>query len=39
MKAWFVPFKLVSYAVVLLMVGAICYGGIIALTYWSGIGV
>jgi hypothetical protein len=31
--------KMVSYAVLALMVGAVVYAGLIGITYWTGIGV
>lgn len=39
MKDWYTPFKLFSMVVVLLMAAAMAYGCVMALIYWSGIGV
>jgi hypothetical protein len=39
MQPWYAPFKIFSMVVVLLMVSAMVYGGVMALMYWSGIGV
>lgn len=39
MQPWYAPFKIFSMVVVLLMVSAMAYGGVMALMYWSGIGV
>lgn len=39
MENWHTPFKIFSALVVLLMVSAMIYGGVMALMYWSGIGV
>lgn len=38
-KNLFTPFRLLSYGVMALMGGAILYAFIMALTYYSGIGV
>jgi hypothetical protein len=37
MNSWIVPFRLFGYAVVVLVVLAICYAAYISVTYWSGI--
>lgn len=39
METLYSPFKIFSMVVVLLMVVAMIYGGVMALMYWSGIGV
>jgi len=37
--AIYTPFRLLSFAVILLMFIAICYAAYISIRYWSGIGV
>lgn len=39
MNAWIVPLRLFGYAVVALVVVAVCYAAYISLTYWSSISV
>jgi hypothetical protein len=39
MKTLYSPFKIFSMVVVLLMAIAMIYGGVMAMMYWSGIGV
>ncbi len=37
--AIFKPFRVLSYVVLLTMIGSVLYAGYIVLTQWSGIGV
>ena len=39
MSRWIGPFKILGYAVVLLMLVAMLYAAFISVKYWSGIGV
>ncbi len=38
-ESWFTPLRIVSYVVLVAMLGAIAYAAWISLTHWSGIGV